>query len=384
MTVVALRHVSPEWDVTGFNDPASALAAVKNKVPDAVLTDQMMPGMLGSELLEQVRAIAPLTVRLIMSGCVTLDKLALITSAHQYIAKPFDPIKVRDLIRRSFAAQERIVNLGLQKVATSIRSIPSLPQAHHSLLAELKNAEAPSETIARLVANDPGLTVKVLQLANSPLFGRGYVVTDVLDAVTCLGTDMITAILLSQSVFRHFESLHLRKIDLPRVWAHCWKTACLAQRLCREKKLPRQQGEEAFLAGLLHEVGRFVLIDNFPDAYQAACDAAAGLKAPLAVQLRETFQARPCQLGAYILELWGLPPAVIRSISQLETPWLDSSPEFSMTSALHIADHLASLKFPPDTYGLEDWNQDYLQSIGCVEDRPAWESLAVDSEPAHA
>ena len=84
-----------------------------------------MPGMQGSQLLEQVRIVSPTTIRLIMSGCVALDKLTLITSAHQYIAKPFDAFKLRDLIQRSFMAQERINNQGLQAVVTSIRSIPS-------------------------------------------------------------------------------------------------------------------------------------------------------------------------------------------------------------------------------------------------------------------
>ena len=56
-----------------------------------------------------------------------LNRLTLITSAHQYIAKPFDALKLRDLIQRSFTAQERIINQGLRGVSTSIRSIPSLP-----------------------------------------------------------------------------------------------------------------------------------------------------------------------------------------------------------------------------------------------------------------
>jgi len=380
MTAVALRHISADWDVTGFTDPFVALDAVKARPADAVLADQMMPGMLGSELLERLRTVAPLTLRIIMSGHVTMDKLALITSAHQYVAKPFDPIQLRDLMRRSFAAQERIINRGLQTVATSLRAIPSLPQAHHSLMAELKDNDSQFSTIARLIANDPGLSVKVLQLANSSLFGRGYLVTDLVDAVNCLGTEMLTAILLSQSIFRHYESLQLKKIDLPRVWAHCWKTACVAQRLCRDKQLPRQAGEEAFLAGLLHEVGRFILIDNFSGQYEAACESAARARTPLAPCLRETFQASPCQLAAYVLELWGLPAPVVEAIAGSEKPEEIQPPAFGLAAALYIADRLASLRFPPDEFGLEDWKQDYLQSIGCAEDIPGWEEQVFDSD----
>jgi DNA-binding NtrC family response regulator len=131
-TVIILRRLGRDWEVTGFKEPFSALEAVRVKAPDAILSDELMPGMQGSQLLEQVRVLSPSTIRLIMSGCVALNKLTLITSAHQYIAKPFDALKLRDLIQRSFMAQERIANQGLQSVMTSIRSIPSLPQAHHA------------------------------------------------------------------------------------------------------------------------------------------------------------------------------------------------------------------------------------------------------------
>jgi HD-like signal output (HDOD) protein len=380
VTVLGLRCMGSEWDVTGFADPFAALAAVKACEPDAVLSDQMMPGMEGSKLLEQVRVLSPNTIRLIMSGYVALDKLTLITSAHQYIAKPFVPAKLRDLIHRSFVAQERILNQGLQMVVTSIRSIPSLPQAHHSLLKELEDNRNASTSIARLIGDDPGLTIKVLQLANSALFGPGYTVTNLIDAVNCLGTQMLSAIVLSQSVFRHYETLKHREVDLPKVWAHCWETGCLAQRLCRERKLPHHAGEEAFLAGVLHEVGRFLLFDNFPDQFQFACDGARTAKAPLTTCLREVLQITPSQMSAYVLELWGLPGGVINSISHLDNPEEEGSSKFSMTTALYVADHLASRKFPPDSFPLGEWNTSYLESIGCADEIPVWEELSMNPE----
>jgi len=374
MTVLMLRNLRRDWEVTGFKDPPAALAAVKANSPDAVLTDERMPGMLGSQLLEQVRITSPGSIRLIMSGCVAMDHLSLITSAHQYIAKPFKPDKMRDLIQRSFAAQDRIINQGLQSVVTSIRSIPSLPQAHHSLLAELEDERSPGATIARLIQQDPGLSVKVLQLANSSLFGQGSLITNPTDAVNVLGTDLITAIVLSQSVFQHYESLQHGEMDLQRVWAHCWETACLSQQLCKEKRLPRQTGEEAFLAGLLHEVGRFLLFDNFPDHFQLACDAARRSKIPLAACLRDVIQASPAQMSAYVLELWGLPAAIINSISLLDNPEKDSDPGFCMTSALHIADRLVSRHSPPDSFSEEELQISYLESIGCADDMATWEN----------
>jgi HD-like signal output (HDOD) protein len=374
--VLILRGSDDLWEVVGFSDPLEALAAVRAKAPDLILSDQLMPGMQGSQLLEEVRKIAPSAIRVIMSGYVSLSKLTLITSAHQYIAKPFDIGKLRQLVQRSFSAQERIVNKGLQSMATSLRSIPSLPQVHQSLLAELQDSSTAGSVIARMVAEDPGLSIKVLQIANSPLFGQGYLITNPTDAVMCLGTEMIAAIVLSQSLFRHYESLGHAELDLPKVWGHCWETAYLAQVLCRQKRLPRRAAEEGFLAGLLHEAGRFILVDNFPGQYAAACLGARQLKSPLAPRLLETFQTTPSQLTAYLMELWGMPAEVVTAIALQDNLQQEPSGAFCLASALYAADHIASRKAPPDDFALEEWNLAYLRTIGCQDDIKQWEDPA--------
>jgi HD-like signal output (HDOD) protein len=379
--VLIMRSIDPQWEVTGFKDPVTALAAVRAKAPDLVLSDQLMPEMLGSQLLEHVREISPTTIRIIMSGFVALNKRALPTSAHQYIAKPFDTIRLRETIRRSFAAQERVADKSLQAIATSLRSIPSLPQAHHALVRELEDNRNGMAKIARLVAEDAGLSVKVLQLANSPLFGQGYLIEKPFDAVMCLGTDMISAVVLSQSLFRHYEMLSLEEIDLRRVWNHCWQTACFAQHLAREMRLSRIAGEEAFLAGLLHETGRFILADNFPEKFRAACQSACAMKSPLAPRLRETFQTSAAQISAYILELWGMPHGVITAISQLDAPVADSSNAFTLASALYIGDGIAARQTPADAFAPEEWNTAYLSAIGCLANISTWEKLSLERKP---
>jgi len=164
--VLVLQAIEPQWEVVGFNDPQEALEAVKAKAPDLVLSDQRMPHMQGSQLLEEVRAISPTTIRIIMSGHVALDKLTLITSAHQYLAKPFKPSTVSEIVKRSFAAREAIRDPGLLAVVTGMRSIPSLPAVHQSLLRELDDGRTASAAIARMVSEDPGVSLKVLHLAN--------------------------------------------------------------------------------------------------------------------------------------------------------------------------------------------------------------------------
>ena len=204
--VMVVRALMPEAEVTGFTHAHAALAAVKTNPPDLILSDYRMPDMKGGELLEAVRLASPGTLRIIMSGFVSLDKLTVITSAHQYVAKPFDAGQLKELLRRSFAARKRMSDDGLKGVVAGLRSLPSLPQVQHSLLVELEDNRGASATIGQMVAQDAGLSSKVLQLANSPLFGRDYLITNPVDAVLCLGTNLICAVVLAQTLFKHFQN----------------------------------------------------------------------------------------------------------------------------------------------------------------------------------
>src|SRR5580700_4004928 len=132
--VAVVGAVMPGATVTGFGDPFKALEAIKSNPPDLILSDQRMPGMQGSRLLEEARVAAPGTLRIMMSGHVALDKLTAICSAHQYVAKPFDAIQLKKMLERTFAARERVKDQQLQTVVISLKSLPSLPQVHHLLL----------------------------------------------------------------------------------------------------------------------------------------------------------------------------------------------------------------------------------------------------------
>jgi HD-like signal output (HDOD) protein len=370
--IAIVKGMLPEAEVTGFGDPFTALEAIKANQPDLILTDHRMPGMTGSQLLEAARVVSPTSARVIMSGFVPLDTLTDITSAHQYVAKPFDAQRLKKLLERTFAVQDRVRDKELQKVLTSLRSLPSLPDIHHTLLAALNNEQGAGATIGQMVAQDAGLSAKVLQLANSPLFGREYLVTSPEDAVFCLGTSMIASVVISQSLFQHYHANAHPEFSLTRIWSHCWETASLAQCYGREQGLPRKEREESFLAGLLHETGRLILMDNFPAQFQAACEAARQSGSPLGPRLREEFQAAPCDVAGYLLDLWGLPKNVVTSISLLDHPEEEKAAKFTATTALYIANQISTRETPPDPFAPEEWNPAYLRSVGCSEDLRHW------------
>ncbi|MGO8676458.1 MAG: HDOD domain-containing protein [Limisphaerales bacterium] len=377
--LLLLESIDPAWRVRGFTSPVAALTAVRAQPPDVVLSDHFMPDMRGSKLLEEVRAAAPNAVRIIMSGYVDITALSAVISAHQYISKPFDVLQIKELIERTFAARARMEHQGLQKLVTGLRSLPSLPHIHYSILKELGDERRSVDVIAQLVAKDAGLSSKLLQVANSPLFGRGSLISSPFEAVMCLGTEMVKAVVLSQEPFRHYREIQCLEIDVPRLWNHCWQVAHLVQRICLDQELSEAQGEEAFLAGILHEIGKLILIDSFPKDFQAACQAAREAEAPLTPFLFRTFHATPAQLAAYLLELWGLPAAVIQAVACQEHPESDPSSEFSLATALYIADQVATRKSPPDSFAMAEWKSDCLKALGCESELAVWQRFGAET-----
>jgi HD-like signal output (HDOD) protein len=190
---------------------------------------------------------------------------------------------------------------------------------------------------------------------------------------------MIAAVVLSQSLFKHYKATRHQELDLSKVWNHSWETAALAQRYCREKALPRSDGDEAFLAGLLHETGRLILVDNFPTEYQSACEAARKDNLSLTDALIKTFGTTPSQIAAFLLDLWGMPPSAVQAVSELDRAARQTATDFSMASALYIADQMATRNSPPDQFLAAEWDADYVRSIGCAPEVEAWDRTVFTS-----
>jgi HD-like signal output (HDOD) protein len=370
--VAIVEAVMPDAAVSAFGDPLQALDAIKAAPPDLILSDQLMPGMQGNHLLEQARLAAPEALRIIMSGYVSLDNVSVITTAHQYIAKPFEVQHLKRILERAFAARDRLQDPQLRAAVASLHSLPPLPQVHHALLLEMENGEDSTHAISQWIAQDADLSDKLLQLANSPLFGTEQLVGSPVEAVVFLGTKMIVAAVLFQALFRHYSANSHPEFSFQRVWNHCWQTAALAQCYCREHHLSHQDSEEAFLAGLMHETGRLILLDNFPEQFQAACDAARRDNTPLRPALRHQFHAAHCQIAAYLLDLWGLPAATVSAVSLMDHPEAQKPGAFSMASALYVADQVAGREFAPDSFPPDEWDAAYLRSIGCSGDPGQW------------
>lgn len=178
-----------------------------------------------------------------------------------------------------------------------------MPQILIKLLAHLQADDLGMPELAALVAQDAGMTGKILTVANSSAYHRNPRQVSLEQSMVALGTDMIKTLVISDSVFQTFNSFpNSGATDLRLFWKHSLTAAVLARELAR--RLDYGQPEEAYLAGLLHNVGRLALLAAAPREY--AFNFGARDDEDLCAVEQRTLQITHTEAGAWLVERWQL------------------------------------------------------------------------------
>jgi HD-like signal output (HDOD) protein/signal transduction histidine kinase len=184
-----------------------------------------------------------------------------------------------------------------------IARLPAMPQILVKLLGHLQADDLGMQELAALIAQDAGITGKILAVANSSAYHRNNRGVNLEQSLVALGTDMIKTLVISDSVFQTFNSFpHSGSTDLRAFWKNSLTAATIARELAR--RLDYAQPEEAYLAGLLHNVGRLALLATAPKEY--AFNFNARDDEDLCAVEQRTLQITHAEAGAWLIERWQL------------------------------------------------------------------------------
>jgi HD-like signal output (HDOD) protein/CheY-like chemotaxis protein len=306
----ALRTRKVPWEARFVDTSPGALALLAAEPFDVVIADLRIPEMDGVELLTEIQHRHPRVARLVLSGQVgTDDCLRAMRVAHQCIAKPCNIDALRHVVQR-LALSQRLLDEGeLATAATRLSCLPSPPHIH----VEVGNAlarDAGLAEIAQIVDGDVAITAKLIQVVNSAFFTQGTPVTTVQRALMVLGTEVVRDLLLGVEVFRGFDGGPGSLARVEALRAHSKRVAQLARSLA-----PRELAGDAFVAGMLHDIGDLVL----------AC-----LEEPPS-QLSDHGRA-----GGFLLGLWGIKDAIVDAITYHHAP--GAVPEPGLVDLLYVAE----------------------------------------------
>ncbi len=368
-----LHPMRAQWDMSFAEGGQQALAMLDQQPYDVVITDMRMPGMDGATLLAEVRQRLPRAVRIILSG--QSDKELVLRSvgpAHQYLAKPCEPEILRQTIERACALRDLLDSDAVQRVVGAIESLPSLPEQYVRLQTELRSAAPSIARIGRIIEEDLGMTAKILQLVNSAFFGLRRHVSEPAEAAKLLGTETISSLALSMNVFRQFSKAETAGLDLESLTSHSLRVATLVRAICRAEKAGASVADDAFLAGMLHDAGKLIMAQSWPQQYRQVLHDGSG-ECPVAIETR-LFGVSHAEVGAYLYGLWGLPNSIVEAVAFHHAPARLPVACFSPLVALHVANALDQ----PDTGPARDTrmlDHDYLDRAGLSERLQVWLGL---------
>lgn len=362
----AFHEKQCEWDMVFAPGGKEALEELSKSHFDVVVSDMRMPQIDGAVLLKEVKDRYPHIVRIILSGYAEIETtLRAVPVAHQFLSKPCDPRRLEEIIEQISVLQAMLNSELLKNLIGRIDSLPTFPKIYQALTEVLSKPESSLQDLSAIIERDMAMSAKVLQLVNSSFFGLSHRITSVASAVTFLGLNMLKNLTLSLEVFRVFEGkAELQGFSLEQFQRHAILTAHLAKKMFKD---PRS-GEDAFIAGMLHDIGKLLMMAYFPDESVIICKEMKAQGKKRSIVEKDLLGVTHAEMGAYLLGIWGVPYSVVEAIANHHTTVTAPYRKFDIVSAIYVANRLVNLEDDPR----EELETAYLQGLGVLDQVPIW------------
>ncbi len=198
--------------------------------------------------------------------------------------------------------------------------VPILPEILVRLLEACDNEATPLTQVASLIDKDPSLSYKVLQLVNSAYFGLRTTYSGVDQAVVYLGANSVKNMAVTAAVHQVFSDERfagLNYFNIHSFWYHSLKCATLSRRLAERTGLASP--DDSYLSGLLHDLGKLVLVSAFPDKYESVL-VEAQEEDDLIDSERAHIGATHCEIGSWLIEDWNMSSLIADAIGYHHEP----------------------------------------------------------------
>ncbi len=220
-------------------------------------------------------------------------------------------------------------------------NLPTLPAILLKLLAACDNENTPLSEVADIISKDPALSFKVLQLVNSAYYGFRYSFKGIEQAVVYLGAGTIKNVTLTMSVHQVFDYKKLKKIrhfNINIFWYHSLMCATLAKRFAQKSGFSNP--DEAYLSGLLLDIGQLVLISTFPDEHERMfAESEDEGKYTLSAEL-QLLGVTHCEIGSWLMQEWKLSSMMADAIRYHHEPVEKINEAFPLVKIVYAANFL--------------------------------------------
>lgn len=254
------------------------------------------------------------------------------------------------------------------------RNLPTLPHILLKLIEACNSEKISIKDLGGIVEKDPSLCIKILRIVNSAYYNLPHQVNNFNQALSLLGIDTLRNIAMSASVSRVFNDIREGSFfSLKQFWWHSLMCAVVAELLAKKVSYPSP--EEAFLSGLLHDIGKLVLIENFPEEYAAIVKASKN-NTPLFIEEEKHLGISHADTGFWLINRWHLQSFIADAVLYHHEPLSRIANSLPLVKIIHVANVLSfensgtknvKLEMAEEVFGLE--STDIETIIELAEDK---------------
>lgn len=236
--------------------------------------------------------------------------------------------------------EEKQEAAGIEELIENVSELPTLPSVVTRITAMTSNPQTNAADIGKLISNDPSLSSKILRLVNSAYYGFPRKINSVTKAIVLLGFNKVKNIALSASVVEAFKGAGMpSKFDFYKFWEHSVAVGIAAE--VAAKHYSPKSIDDAFVGGLLHDVGKVVIASFTPDESNQIFELAEANKTTFSKACEEVLGIHEGEVGARLSEHWNFPEVLAHPIRYTVRPQSTRQMR-DVLGCVHLGDILAS------------------------------------------
>lgn len=314
--VQQLAQVFPDWSVYALSSASEAAELLTAKKFDAVISELYLPEKVGDHLLDLAANTNPKSLRVLL--CEDIRQGSYFTSigvCHQFLPKPVQVTELSSAILRAISLRNIFEKPAITDLISKTSCFPALPDTYLKIIKLLRKEDYLQSELLEVLHQDITVTAELLKLANSALLGYRRKITNLSQAITILGTNTIKVAVLAINTFSRVENKKFSKFNISALWKHSFEVASLAASLASKDKNCRHLRDDVLTAGVLHDIGKLILIENFPEQYEEVKRLEYETFVFSNDAEMQIFGTSHQEIGAYVLGLWGLPDQILEAVA---------------------------------------------------------------------
>ncbi len=360
----ALASLRPQWAISTVADSTAAIDTIAS-VPhlNAIVTTLDLGNTDASSVLAAAALRFPSSARIVVSPpTVRRGAINPMPTAHRFLAEPATAGELAHGIERSLELQQRLADPSVLTLIESLELLPSPPATILRLNHLLLDADVALDDVANVITSDPALTLKLLQLVNSAYFGLSQRVTSARQAVAFLGVVTVRNLLIAVELIR---ALQVPRGDLNAAVQEVHQHSLAVAELARSLMSDRPDHQDAFTAGILHDIGMLAVIAGAPDRFVALREEVVNGGAVKECE-QHILGTSHANIGAYLLDHWGVPTSMVEAVARSHDAATLPEPTMAPVHAVYVAEQVLTISSSPPSFWEESDLLDgtYLNALG--------------------